>query len=315
VIADILGLLVSLGILTIAGDQFVVGVGRVASAMRVRPTVVGAVVGGFGTSIPELIVAGVAAGRGDAQIAMGSAVGSIIANVALGLAAAALIAPVRVDSRTVRREAPLSVGAVVVFAAVGYRGLSRPEGVLLGLGLAAALAGLLLNLRTAPRRDELATEVRDFFDGPRSHGPPRESVRTAVSIAAMVGGAELLVQAASSLARRLGIEQGFVGLTLVAIGTSAPLIAAAIQAARRGDHDLVVGNVLGCNLFIALVGGPIIAFIRPGPAGDVGVVSLVLMAGLCAASWAFMARGSLVRRSEAILLLVVYAGALPFVAR
>ena len=77
----------------------------------------------------------------------------------------------------------------------------------------------------------------------------------------------------------------------------------------------MVGNVLGCNLFIALVGGPIIAFIRPGPAGDVGVVSLVLMAGLCAASWAFMARGSLVRRSEAILLLVVYAGALPFVAR
>ena len=83
-----------------------------------------------------------------------------------------MIAPVRVDSRTVRREAPLSVAAVVVFAAVGYRGLSRPEGVLLGLGLAAALAGLLLNLRTAPRRDELATEVRDFFDGPRSHGPP-----------------------------------------------------------------------------------------------------------------------------------------------
>jgi len=315
VFLDILGLALSLAVLTVAGDQFVIGVGRVASAMRMRPTVVGALVGGFGTSIPELIVAGVASAHGDAQIAMGSAVGSIIANVALGLAVAALVAPVRVDSRTIRREAPVSVAAVVVFAAAGLGGLSRLEGFALAGAFAIALVGLLLNVRSAPKTDELAVEARDFFDQPAGRPARLEVVRTLVSLAAMVGGAEVMVQAASSLSRRLGIEQGFVGLTLVAIGTSAPLIAAAIQAARRGDHDLVVGNVLGCNLFIALLGGPIIAFIQPGPAGDVGVVSLILMAGLCLASWAFMARGSFVRRSEAVVLLVAYAATLPFVSR
>src|SRR5439155_15685201 len=103
---------------------------------------------------------------------------------------------------------------------------------------------------------------------------------TIASTVGMVAGAELLVRAAASLAARLGIGQTFLGLTLVAVGTSAPLIAAAIQAARRGDHDLVVGNVLGGNLFIALGGGAIVGFLARGPVGRTAAEPVLLMAAV-----------------------------------
>ncbi len=313
--ADILELLASLVLLTAAGDQFVLGVARMASALHVRATVVGAVVGGIGTSLPELIVAGVAAARGDSGLAVGSMVGSIVANVSLALSIAALVAPVRVDSRTVRREAPVSVGAVLLFAVLAWRRLGRTGAILSAVALGAALVILLVNASRSPAGDELAVEVVDFFDAGRRRRSRVEIVRTIASTVGMVAGAELLVRAAASLAGRLGIAQGFLGLTLVAVGTSAPLIASAIQAARRGDHDLVVGNVLGGNLFIALAGGATVGFLAGSPAGGVGVAPLVLMGAVVAVAWGFMARGSLITRWEALLLLIAYLVTIPFVAR
>ena len=105
------------------------------------------------------------------------------------------------------------------------------------------------------------------------------------------------------------------GLTLVGIGTSAPLIAASIQAARKGEHDLVVGNVLGGNLFIALGGGAVVGFLASGKSAHVANVSLVLMTVVVAASWLAMARGATLRRSEAIVLVLAYAACLPLVNR
>jgi cation:H+ antiporter len=96
----------------------------------------------------------------------------------------------------------------------------------------------------------------------------------------------------------------FIGLTVVAVGTSAPLIAIAVQAARRRDHDLVVGNVLGSNLFIALAGGAILGLLRSGPAPTLASGPIWLMLVITSASWAFMARGSLVSRWEAGVLVL-----------
>ena len=314
-IADVAGLVISLVVLVVGGDQFVIGVGRLAASLRVRPTVVGAVVGGFGTSLPELIVAGVATARGTEQLAVGSLVGSIVANVSLALAVAAMVAPVRVDSRTIRREAPLSVASVLLFGLLAVGGLSRAEGIAMAVGLVVALGGLLVNARLGPARDVLALETEDFFETRTPHHPGVEVTRTVLSVGVMVVGAELLVGSASALAGRLGLAEGFVGLTLVAVGTSAPVMATSIQAARRGDHDLVVGNVLGSNLFIALAGGATVAFVRSGSSIGIGLPPLFLMAGVTAASWGFMARGSRLHRSEAALLLAAYAATIPFVAR
>jgi len=314
VTAEIVGLLASLALLTMAGDQFVIGIARVAAAFDVRLTVVGAVIGGLGTSLPELIVSGVATARGDTPIAVGNLVGSIIANVCLGLALPALVAPVGVDSRALRREAPLSVASVLVFAVLVHAGLGRVEAIVATVALVAALVGLLVIARRVRGPDELALEVEDFFE-PRTHrAVGRETARGLLSMAVMLAGAELLVRSASGLSERAGLGQGFVGLTVVAIGTSAPLIASSIQAARRGDHDLVVGNMLGGNLFIGLAGGAIVGFMAGRSAATIGVGPLVLMAAVTTASWGFMGRGSRVTRWEAAILLVAYAGALPFVS-
>ena len=312
---DALGLVVSLAVLVVGGDQFVIGAGRLAAALRVRPIVIGAVIGGLGASIPELIVSSVASVRRSPSIAVGNLVGSIIANVSLALAIAALVAPVRVDSRTVRREAPLSVGAVVLFALLLLGGLSRVESALLAAALVLALVAMVARAEMAPSGEELGVEVRRFFGRRTEHRATVESVRAVLGLASMLLGAEVLVRSASSLAGRIGISEGFVGLTVVAIGTSAPLVAIAIQAARRGNHDLVVGSVLGSNLFIALAGGALVGFLHGGPASAVDGPAVWTMAAVAAAAWGFMARGSLLTRWEAAVLIVAYGAALPFVAR
>jgi len=315
VVADSLGLGVGLAMLVVAGDQFVVGAGRLATALRIRPTVVGAMIGGLGASLPELIVSSIASVRKEPEIAVGNLVGSIIANVSLALAIAALVAPVRVDSRTVRREAPISLAAVLLFALLLRGGLSQAEGVVLMVGLIVALAAMLANVRTSPRRDELTVEVGRFFGKRTEQRPAAETVRAVGGLALMLIGAEVLVRSASALAHRLGVSEGFIGVTVVAVGTSAPLVAIAVQAARRGNHDLVAGSVLGSNLFIALAGGALVGLLRGGPGTAVDAVAVWAMSAIVAAAWAFMGRGSLLSRWEAVALVAAYGATLPFFAR
>ena len=311
---DVVLLVVSLLVLAVAGDQFVVGAARVARAMSIRPAVVGAIIGGLGASLPELAVSGVASVRGSTQIAVGNLVGSIVANISLALALAAMVAPIRVESRTIRREAPASVAAAAIFALLLRGGLTVADGAILAAGVAVAVAFLLGAARSSGGGDrELAVEVGEFFPRPRG-GTGREIVRTVLGLAGMIAGAEALVASASDVATRMGVSQEFIGLSVVAVGTTAPLIAIAVQAARRGDHDLAVGSVVGSNLFIALAGGALVGFVSGG-SSSAGTLAPVLMVSLAVASWIFMARGSIVTRWEASFLLVVYAAALPFFPR
>ncbi len=271
---------------------------------------VGALVGGFGTSIVELIVAALAAIRHSPQLALGSLIGSVIANVCLALALAALIAPMEVDSATVRREAPLSVVSVVLFGCLAAIGLS----VVTGLVMAVVLVPVIILLLASTRRggsDELAVEVLEYLETPRFQAR-REVLRTIAALALMLGGAELLVRSSVGLADRIGLSQGFAGLTLVGVGTSAPLIASSIQGVRRGEHDLVVGNVLGGNLFIALAGGALVGLLSPVTVDGSGLISVSLMIGVVVGSWLAMSKGRVIGRTAALTLLVSYAVILPF---
>jgi len=312
---DALTLAFSLLLLAVAGDQFVIGLGRLASVMRVRPSVVGAIIGGLAASLTDLTVAGIASFRGARQLATGCLVGSIIDNVCLALAIAALVAPIRVDSQTLRREAPISVGAVLLFALLLVGGLSRTEGAVLAAALLIALAGLVANARRSASGDELAVEARRFFRAGKGRMRAGEIGRTLAGLLLMLVGSGLFVKAASSLSERLGVAEGFVGLTLVAVGTSAPLMVIAIQAACRGNHDLVVGNMLGANLFIALAGGAIVASVGGQESASVSAVVVCLMALVVVASWGFMARRTEVTRWEAAILIAILAVALPFIPR
>ncbi len=310
---DIAGLMVSLVLVAFGGDQFIVAIARLARTLKLRPTVVGVFLGGFGTSIVELIVAALAAARHSPQLAVGSLVGSVAANVCLALTIAALITPVRVGSATVRREAPLSVASVALFAVLALGGISRAKGVVMAVALVPVL-GLLLFSARQYGPDQLEAEVVEFLEKPASGSRP-EVTRAIGSLVVMLGGADLMVNCAVGLAARLGMTQGFAGLTIVGIGTSAPLIASSVQGARRGEHELVVGNVLGGNLFIALAGGALVGLLSNGRTGGggTGVLALSVMVGAVVVSWLAMARGSVVSRWEALLLLVAYVAFLPFI--
>ncbi len=314
---DLAGLVISLAVLAVSGDQFILAIARIAQRLQIRPTVIGAVVGGFGTSIAELIVAALATLRHLPELAVGSLVGSVVANVCLGLAVAALISPVYVDSMTVRREAPLSVASVALFAGLAASGMSSSKGAVLALALVPALGVLLLSARHHGR-DELGEEVVEYLGAPppaKSAKGGREATLGLVSLLVMLGGAELMVRSTVGVASHLGMAQGYAGLTLVGIGTSAPLIASSIQAARRNEHDLVVGNVLGGNMFIALCGGALVGLLARGSSLGVSGVSLVLMVGVVVASWLAMARGNRLSRWEAIVLIAAYAVILPLMGR
>jgi len=309
---DLVGLFGSLALLAITGDQFIVALARISTTVRVRPTVAAALVGGLGTSIAELIVAGVAAARSP-SLAIGSLVGSIVANVCLALAVAALIVPLKVDSATVRREAPISVASVVLFAVLAIGGITKFKGVVMLIALGVAVAALLLG-QGRRKEDPLGSEMAEFASTATRQSPV-ELIRAIGMLVLMLGGAEIMVTSALGVAKHLGFSEGLAGLTLVGIGTSAPLIAASIQAARKGEHDLVVGNVLGGNLFIALGGGAIVGLLATGNSVHVGTVALLLMTVVVAGSWLAMAWGATLRRSEAIVLLIAYAACLPFVNR
>jgi cation:H+ antiporter len=302
--------LLGLVVLAVAADHLVVGAGRVARRLRLSPVVVGVVVIGLGTSAPEFLVSGLAAARGDGGLAVGNLVGSNIVNVTLILGFAGLLAPIVVGASVVRREAPLSVAAVVLFALAVWRGIGLVVGVVLGLAGVAALVVLVWQARRESG-PAMPAEVDEFLAEAERPAFGREVVRTVVGLAGTLVGAELLVVNAAGLAERLGAPQVIVGFTLVAVGTSVPELVTAIQAQRRRESDLLVGNLLGSNLFHALFGGAIVGL--AGGASDVGVglPILGLMVLVAVLAWGLLFRRRRLTRPEAALLLVVYAIALP----
>jgi cation:H+ antiporter len=309
----LLGVLAGLALLTYAADQFVVGAARVASLLRLSPIVIGAVVIGFGTSAPEMVVSGLAAGRGSLDIAVGNIVGSNVANLTLVLGAAALVTPIVVRSPVLKREAPLSLGLVLLFAVLVQSGLSRTDAIVLGSLLLVALGIIIVASRGA---DEAMTgEVAEFLGG---DAPSRrtEWIRTGLGLVGTLAAAQLLVVSATSIATELGLSEGFIGLTVVAIGTSLPELATALQAARKDETDLIIGNLLGSNLFNAGAVAAVAGLAGPGPLDDPTIVGFatLLMVVVAIGATVFMITGKRVVRWEGALLLIGYIATIPFLA-
>ena len=308
-----LGLLVGLAVLVFAADQFVIGAVRIAARLRLSTVVIGAVIIGFGTSAPEMVVSGLAASQGNLDISAGNIIGSNIANLTLVLGAAALVTPVLVASPTIRREAPLSLGATAVFALLVQNGLTRVEGVVL-LGLLIAI--LVLMVRSSRAADpEISDEVEEYL-GEVVETAAKDTLRTVVGLVGTLAAAQLLVMSARSLASAAGLAEGFVGLTIVAIGTSLPELATSLQAARKGETDLIVGNLLGSNIFNSLAVAGIAALAGPGRVDDPSLtgVAVVLMLAVAVFATISMITGRRVVRAEGMLLLVVYVAMLPLVS-
>jgi cation:H+ antiporter len=316
VTVELLSVVAGIALLGRGADAFVEGSAALAARWRVAPVVIGALVIGLGTSAPELLVSGLAAAEGESDLGVGNVVGSNIANLSLVLGGAALLAPIPVHSRLLRREAPLSALAVGAFALLTIGGLSRVDGALL-LVLFGALVAVLLRAAMRDRAEaHLAEEVEEYLARDAGRTTRVLLVLTGAGLAGTVAGAQILVWGARGIADRLDLTGGFVGLTLVAVGTSLPELVTTISAARRGEDELIVGNVLGSNLFNATVVGAAVALLGPGPIVDrkLAIGGVLLMVAVTAFAATLMARGRDVTRAEAILLLVVYAGTLPLLA-
>jgi len=307
VASSVIGLVIGVVVLAVASDQFVIGAARIAVIKRVAPIVVGVLIVGFGTSSPELLVSASAAASGQPEIAIGNIIGSNIVNLSLILGIGAMILPLSVESKTVRREAPLTVAGMLVFLLLVQGGISAIEGVALVLAMVAALSLVLRRNRDA----DLAADVQDFAGTNRVLGV--EVTRTVAGLIGTLVGAQLLLSGAIDLADRAGLSKGFVGATLVAIGTSLPELVTVIQSARRGEGDLILGNLLGSNLFNALAVGGVVGLVgntvldAPRLIGIAAIAAVVL--GLIV--WAMMATGHRVRRFEGAVLIVSYIALIP----
>jgi cation:H+ antiporter len=297
-----------LAVMAVAADHLVIGASRIATRLRITPLVVGVVIIGFGTSAPEFLVAGLAAAQGEVALALASLVGSNIVNVTLILGIAALIAPIAITSATVKREVPMSVAAVTAFAVAIWLGLGLVVGIVLAV---VTLALLWLLIRLARGSDEAAPGgVTALTSHPRR--PLVETIRVLLGLAGTVAGAQLLVRSASELAAQLGVSPEVIGFTLVAIGTSLPELVTAVQAQRRGEPDLVVGNLLGSNLFNSLAGGAVVAFSAGSdPQFQIRTVLLAVMVGIGLLAWFLLWKGYRASRGDATLLLIVYLACLP----
>ncbi|MFI7148452.1 sodium:calcium antiporter [Nonomuraea sp. NPDC050022] len=299
--------------LAIAADHLVLGSGRLAERLGIPPVIVGVVVIGFGTSAPELVVAGTATAQGHAELAAASLVGSNIINLTVILGAGALTAGLAVRSSVLRREAPLSLAAVTVFAIALLYGLGPPAGLALTVALIGA-AILLVRFGRSASRDILAAETDNYLEATVRPRLLPETVRTILGLGGTLLGAQLLVANASELAIRMGLSAQIVGFTLVALGTSLPELVTSIQAQRRGDSDLLVGNLLGSNLINSLAGGAIIGLTMGGQALTMAAPLVAAMVGVSGIAWALLARGKRLDRAEAYLLLVVYLALLPLIS-
>lgn len=306
----ILAVIGGVALLAYAADQFVLGAARIALVKRMSPVLVGIVIIGFGTSTPELLVSALATWRGSAEIAIGNIVGSNLANLSLLLGIGAILVPLSVTSLTVVREGLLTVAAVALFAiAVQGGGISPVEGVVLLVGLGAAI--YLASRKSS--NDPLGPETEDLAEA-SEHQFKVEILRTLAGMAGTLIGAQLLLWGAVDLAERAGLAEGFVGVTLVAVGTSLPELVTVIQSARQRQTDLIVGNLLGSNIFNALGVGGVVGLLGAAPVTApnltlVAAVGATVVAGLAVFA---MQTGRIVTRREGIALVIGYLAFVPF---
>ncbi len=256
-----LGFVVLGSVLLYVGAHLLIrGASSLARGMGVAPAVVGLTVVAFGTSLPELVVTVTAALRGNADIALGNVVGSNIANMGLILGLATTIRSLSVEFTLLKREVPMGLGAVALVVLLSLDGvLGRGDAVV----LLCAFGGFLWWSVAGERKAPGEVQARYHRAGA---SPLRRGIEALVAVAGLAGvllGGHLLVEGGVTVARLLGVPPVIVGLTLVAVGTSLPELAASLVAAARGEDDISVGNVLGSNLFNLLGILGVAAFLDP----------------------------------------------------
>lgn len=298
---DVLRLVLGLGLLILGGEVFVSGALRMGQLLRVPTWTIGATIVAFATSAPELAMNLIAAAKGHTALAFGNVVGSNVANVGLILGVAATLRPVPLGNHPLeRRFLALTLLAVLGLALVGLSSeasasIAWPEACLLLAGFFYYLTCVLRSSAPAP-----APGTESAWLGPLLRG--------VAGLALLALGGQVAVEGASGLSTRLEIPPTLVGLSIVAIGTSLPELFASLAALRRGEGALIVGTILGSNLFNLLLVLSTTALVRPIQVPRGGVVDLLAMGAFSAVLLAKHGDDSSLGRPYGVLLLLAYLG-------
>lgn len=294
---DYLYIAIGLAGLFFGGEALVRGSVNIARRLSISPLIIGLTVVGFGTSTPELLVSVQAALRGVPDIAIGNIVGSNIANILLIVGLTCIVWPIRVKPAAVRRDLAFMIASSLLLVPLFALGeIGRLAGLILVSGLIAYLVWTFMMSRQDDV-DDISTPVQSSFG--------ISLLWVAFGLAALVVGAHFLVDGAVSVARDFGVSEAFIGLTIVAVGTSLPEVATSLIAAFRRQSDIAIGNVIGSNIFNVLGILGVTALITPIPVSDRFLTFdlPVMIAALCVLTGLLLTRPQIGRGVGAMMLL------------
>lgn len=259
---SLLAIVAGFALLVWSADRFVDGAAATAKHFGMSALLIGILIVGFGTSLPEMVVSAIAAWEGNPGLSLGNAYGSNITNIALILGVTGLIAPITVHSGVIKKEIPLLLGIGLFSGWQLWDGeLSRADGIILIAGF-FTLIGWSIFSALRNRHDNLGKEMNGQLE---EHPMPLKPALlwTLIGLTLLVISSRILVWGAVNIAHELGVSDLIIGLTIVALGTSLPELAASVIAARKGEHDIALGNVLGSNMFNLLAVAGIAGVIHP----------------------------------------------------
>lgn len=301
--------LAGLIILSLSADRFVYGASAIAKNFGVSPMIIGLTIVAMGSSAPEIVVSAVASVSGNSNTAVGNALGSNITNIALVLGLTALFKPLIVTSLTLKREMPILL--LVNLLAVGMLSnleLSRLEGIVLFSLFFLALFGMAVLAIKVEKGDPLISETESEMPTDVSNG--KAVFWVIVGLIMLPVSAQLMVDAAVDIARYFGLSDLIIGLTIIALGTSLPELAASIAGVLKGEDDLALGNIIGSNIFnllavLAMPGLIAPGAIDPDAGGRDAYAMLILTVMLILFSFGYKRAGR-INRVEASVFLACY---------
>lgn len=281
-------------------DIFVEGAAGIAAKFGIPQLVIGLTIVAMGTSAPEAAVSIAAAFKGTADITIGNVVGSNIMNILVILGVTALIVAVAVQQSTVRYEIPFVILVTIVLLVMGALDgkIGRLDGVILWALFIVYLIYLFLMAKHGREEEETQMDAPVW----------KLLLFVVIGAALIVIGADVSVDAASEIARVIGLSERFIGLTIVALGTSLPELCTSVVAARKGNADLAIGNIVGSNIFNILFVVGTTALIIPVPFNSAFVVDTAVAIGAAVLLWVCVFRKKKLTRPGGILMLAAYAG-------
>ena len=304
--------LVGFVLLYFGAEWLVKGSSSLARSLGVTPIVIGLTVVAFGTSAPELVVSLISSIKGKSMIAVGNVVGSNICNIALVLGLSAVFHPIKSDPTVVRRDIPimLAISLYLLLLTLNSR-LGRMEGATLFIGI---ILYTFMNYYLAKKETAGAAEIESELDEIGFIASrPKQLLLVAAGIAGVVGGAQIVVNNAVLIMTILGVSEKFIGLTIVAFGTSLPELATSVVAAMRGEMDISIGNLVGSNVFniMSVLGAASLVRPIPIPGGFIesGLwIDYLVMMITSFLPWLMMRKDFTVKRLDGIILLLCYGG-------